>query len=61
MCFSILDLTEGNLTQRKNRFFLEGKPGAILIVEFVADSMEEIDNKVTAMVSDFNNATIPVI
>ena len=31
----ILELTEDNISQRNNRFFLDGKPGAILIVEFV--------------------------
>ena len=39
----ILELTEGNASQRNNRFFLEGKPAAILIVEFVRDKPEEID------------------
>ena len=39
----ILELTEGNLSQRSNRFFLEGKPGAILIVEFARKSKDEID------------------
>ncbi|MCX6254279.1 MAG: FAD-binding oxidoreductase, partial [Bacteroidia bacterium] len=39
----ILDLTEDNISQRNNRFFLEGRPGAIVIVEFVRDNPEEID------------------
>ncbi|HDZ41937.1 MAG TPA: FAD-binding oxidoreductase [Bacteroidetes bacterium] len=39
----ILDLTGDNIEQRKNRFFLEGKPGAILIVEFARNSQEEIN------------------
>ncbi len=34
----ILELTEENISQRNNRFFLEGNPGAILIVEFVRNS-----------------------
>ena len=33
----ILELTEENISQRKNRFFLEGNPGSILIVEFVQE------------------------
>jgi FAD/FMN-containing dehydrogenase/Fe-S oxidoreductase len=32
---TILDCTKENLTQRKNRFFLSGDPGAILMVELV--------------------------
>ncbi len=39
----ILELTEDNASQRNNRFFLEGKPGAILIVEFVREKPEEIE------------------
>ena len=39
---TILDLTEGNIEQRKNRFFLKGDPGAILIVEFARETREEI-------------------
>ena len=39
---TILDLTRENITQAKNRFFLKGDPGAILIIEFARDSMDEI-------------------
>ncbi|MBE0647944.1 MAG: FAD-binding protein [Bacteroidales bacterium] len=39
---AILDCTRENIVQRKNRFFIEGDPGAILIVEFARDSREEI-------------------
>jgi FAD/FMN-containing dehydrogenase/Fe-S oxidoreductase len=43
---TILDCTKANIEQRKNRFFIQGDPGAILIVEFARQSMEEIlDNK----------------
>ena len=40
---TILSLTEGSLSQRENRFFLEGKPGAILIVEFALETPDAID------------------
>ena len=39
---TILDLTRENISQSRNRFFLKGDPGAILIIEFARDSMEEI-------------------
>jgi len=39
---AILDCTNENISQRRNRFFLEGDPGAILIVEFARESLEEI-------------------
>jgi FAD/FMN-containing dehydrogenase/Fe-S oxidoreductase len=38
----ILNCTKDNIEQRKNRFFISGDPGAILIVEFARDSIEEI-------------------
>ena len=39
---TILDLTRENITQSRNRFFLKGDPGAILIIEFARDSMDDI-------------------
>ncbi|MCK4856321.1 MAG: FAD-binding oxidoreductase, partial [Bacteroidales bacterium] len=39
---TILDLTRENITQSRNRFFLKEDPGAILIIEFARDSMDEI-------------------
>jgi FAD/FMN-containing dehydrogenase/Fe-S oxidoreductase len=48
----ILRLTEKNITQRKNRFFLEGDPGSILIVEFVRKSAEEIETAASAMIAE---------
>jgi FAD/FMN-containing dehydrogenase/Fe-S oxidoreductase len=34
---TILDLTKGNIEQQKNRFFLQGEPEAILIIEMEAE------------------------
>jgi FAD/FMN-containing dehydrogenase/Fe-S oxidoreductase len=39
---TILDLTRENITQSRNRFFLKGDPGAILIIEFAREKMDEI-------------------
>lgn len=38
----ILECTKDNIEQRKNRFFVEGDPGAILVVEFCRDTREEV-------------------
>ncbi len=38
----ILECTKNNIEQRKNRFFVEGDPGAILVVEFCRETREEI-------------------
>jgi FAD/FMN-containing dehydrogenase/Fe-S oxidoreductase len=39
---TILDCTNKNIAQRKNRFFIEGDPVAILIIEFARETKEEI-------------------
>ncbi len=52
----ILELTEGNLSQRSNRFFLDGKPAAIVIVEFVRESREELDEVADEMIKGLKSA-----
>ncbi len=49
----ILELTKGNIEQRKNRFFLEGEPGAILIIEFIGNSRQELEAKAEEVIQDF--------
>src|ERR1700758_4115000 len=39
---NILECTKANLEQRKNRFFVQGDPGAILAVELAASTREEV-------------------
>lgn len=48
----ILSLTVGNISQKKNRFFIEGDPGALLIVEFTGKTDEEIENVSSEMIQD---------
>src|SRR5579871_6368829 len=38
----ILECTKGNIEQSKNRFFVQGNPGAILVIEYARNSREEI-------------------
>ncbi len=38
----ILDCTKENIEQRKNRFFVQGDPGAILVIEYCRETREEI-------------------
>lgn len=42
---TVLDLTKENINQNKNRFFIEGDPGALLIAEFAEATMEEVELK----------------
>ncbi|MFH0894434.1 MAG: FAD-linked oxidase C-terminal domain-containing protein [Bacteroidota bacterium] len=39
----ILECTKQNISQQKNRFFVQGDPGAILIIEYACNSKEEIN------------------
>lgn len=48
----ILDFTVGHPTYQYNRFFIEGDPQALLIVEFRADKEEEIVCKAEALKQD---------
>ncbi len=48
----IMDCTKENREQQKNRFFLEGDPGAILIIEFRGDTREEASRLADAMIED---------
>ena len=38
----VLECTKGNIEQSKNRFFVQGDPGAILVIEFVRETRDEI-------------------
>ncbi len=45
----ILDCTKKNLTHSKNRFFIKGDPGAIMVVEFASDTPGEAITKASAL------------
>ncbi len=45
----IMDLSKENITQKNNRFFINGDPGAIIIVEFLRTSKENILEEAKAM------------
>lgn len=53
---TVMDLTKENIEQRKNRFFVEGDPGAILIVEFAEEDMDDVARKVSAMEAEMKSA-----
>lgn len=45
----IMDFTVGHPTYKYNRFFIEGDPQALLIVEFRGDMVEEVETKAMAL------------
>jgi len=52
----ILECTKDNIEQSKNRFFVQGDPGAILVIEFKRDSRAEIENIVTPLIEELKAA-----
>jgi FAD/FMN-containing dehydrogenase/Fe-S oxidoreductase len=47
---TILDCTKNNIEQQKNRFFVEGDPEAILIIEFREDTLIEARSKAKELI-----------
>ncbi|RDV15822.1 FAD-binding oxidoreductase [Pontibacter diazotrophicus] len=48
----ILECTKTNIEHSQNRFFVKGDPGAILVVELGADTLEEVQERAQALVVD---------
>jgi len=53
---TILECTKANISQRKNRFFIQGDPGAILVVEFACDTLDEIKENKENLEKDLTSA-----
>ncbi len=54
----ILECTKDNIEQRKNRFFVLGDPGAILVIEFTGQSREEIKEKAARAEAEMRAANL---
>lgn len=52
----ILDCTKANIEQTKNRFFVEGDPGAILCIEFSGESREELKQVTEKVIEEMKEA-----
>lgn len=52
----ILECTKENIEQNKNRFFVQGKPGAILMIEFAFETEKELLDKAAALEKDLRSA-----
>lgn len=48
----IMDFTKGHHVYSKNRFFLEGDPAALLMVEFWGENDEQVKKQADALVAD---------
>ena len=54
----ILECTKDNIEQSKNRFFVQGEPGAILVIEFCRENKEEIIAIAQQVEADMRSANL---
>lgn len=54
----IMNCTKENIEQRKNRFFIQGDPKAMLMIEFARDTQEEIEAIAQHLEADFRAANL---
>jgi FAD/FMN-containing dehydrogenase/Fe-S oxidoreductase len=54
----ILECTKDNIEQSKNRFFVQGNPGAILVIEFCRQTKEEITAIAKQVEDDMRSANL---
>lgn len=52
----ILDFTKGHPTYQHNRFFIEGDPGALLMVEFRGETLDAIQQQAAALEAALQSA-----
>ncbi|MGB3005774.1 MAG: FAD-linked oxidase C-terminal domain-containing protein, partial [Chitinophagaceae bacterium] len=54
----ILECTKDNIAQSKNRFFVQGDPAAILVIEFCRETREEITAITQQVEADMRSASL---
>jgi Fe-S oxidoreductase/FAD/FMN-containing dehydrogenase len=52
----VMDAAKQNIEQNKNRFFVKGEPGAILMIEFSFETEKELAETAVALENDFRAA-----
>lgn len=55
---TILDQTKQNLEQQRNRFFVEGDPEGVLIIEFYRDTREEVEESAQRVIDELIEAGV---
>jgi FAD/FMN-containing dehydrogenase len=58
---TIMQCTKANLEQNKNRFFVQGDPAAMLMIEFSFETEEELNATAAALEKDLRNAGWAII
>lgn len=51
----ILEATKRSIMYRENRFFLQGDPKAILVIEIAKDNPEDLDQQIEALISQLQS------
>lgn len=54
----ILQFTKTNIEQRKNRFFIEGEPKAILMIEFFGETEEMVKTQCGKLITDLKKESL---
>lgn len=54
----VLDCTKANVAQQKNRFFINGDPQAILLIEFAANTLDEAQQQANNLMIALSNANL---
>src|SRR5690606_20789297 len=54
----ILDCTKENIEQNKNRYFVEGDPKSILMIEFRAKTLLEAEQQAYQLIDDFTSKNL---
>lgn len=54
----VLDLSKANIKQNRNRFFINGDPAAILIVEWFADDIETINKQADELEKELRSKSL---
>ncbi|HET9279492.1 MAG TPA: FAD-linked oxidase C-terminal domain-containing protein, partial [Flavitalea sp.] len=52
----IMDFTINHAEYSKNRFFIDGDPAAILIVEFMSNTLESVSEKIQKLIKEIKDA-----
>ncbi|MBP1149376.1 FAD-binding and (Fe-S)-binding domain-containing protein [Methylocaldum sp. RMAD-M] len=54
----ILELTKTNLEQQRNRFWIEGDPAAVLLIDFVNETGGEVDATVSNLMAELRSRNL---
>ena len=57
----ILNCTKDNIEQNRNRFFVKGDPKAVLLIEIIRPTVEEIEQTAAAIQKDMTSAGLRLL